>query len=224
VRVPLIGGTPEPLQGLAQGYAPQAFFTTPDYEYWNSADGVARIAQTDGAQVETFFPKPVGGIFAVDDTQLYFFAELSPENVSFGPTSSVWTIPLAGGAAKKLSNYPGGLLELQGDFLYGIEKVDYGGPAYLTRMPKTGGAWKRVADAHNGTTWANIAVDGDDYLVDEQTGDLRWIFRSTLTAPNTTLDWEAVSRSSVWSGWAVSRVGIFFANSSGLYVTPTAAP
>jgi hypothetical protein len=135
------------------------------------------------------------------------------------------------GDATKLANYPGGLsnnpgslLQLQGDYVYGIEKVDFGGPAYLTRMPKAGGAWKRVADAHNGTTWVNIALDGDHYLVDEQTDDLRWIFRSTLTAPNTTLAWEAFSRSPAWSGWAVTRVGIFFANSGALYLTPSAAP
>ncbi|HEY5376955.1 MAG TPA: hypothetical protein VIK01_24910, partial [Polyangiaceae bacterium] len=231
MRVPLIGGAPQPLQSLAQGYTPQAFFTTPDYEYWNSADGVSRVAQTDGAQVEIFYPNPVGGnlalfspIFAVDDTSLFFFSEVSAGNLSFGTTSSIWAIPLAGGPAKKLANYPGGMLDLQGDYIYGIEKVDFGGPAYLTRVAKTGGAWKRVGEAHNGTRWANIAVEGDHYLVDEQTDTLRWIFSSTLTPPNTTFDWEDYQRSTLWSGWLVTRVGIFFANSSGLQLAVTTAP
>ena len=224
MRLPLAGGAPQPLQSLARGYAPQAFFTTPDYEYWNSADGVSRVAQTDGAQVETFYQDPVVALFAVDDTQLYVFAEASAGNPGFGTTYSIWTLALTGGGVKnELANYPGGLLDLQGDYIYGIEGLG-GGVNYLTRIPKTGGAWKRVAAAHNGTTWANIAVDGDNYLVDEQTDDLRWIFRSTLAAPNTTLDWEAFSRSSAWSGWLVTRVGIFFANSMGLQLTPTAAP
>jgi hypothetical protein len=231
MRVPLIGGAPQPLQSLARGYTPQAFFTTPDYEYWNSADGVSRVAQSDGAQVEIFYANPVGGnlalfgpIFAVDDTSLFFFSEVSAGNLSFGTTSSIWTIPLVGGPAKKLANYPGGMLDLQGDYIYGIEKVDYGGPAYLTRVPKTGGAWKRVAEAHNGTRWANIAVEGDHYLVDEQTDTLRWIFSSTLTPPNTTFDWEDYQRSTLWSGWLVTRVGIFFANSKGLQLAATTAP
>jgi hypothetical protein len=175
-----------------------------------------------------FFPNPVGQIFAVDDARLYF-SEASTDNGSFGPTFAIWTIPLAGGDATKLTNYPGALaynpgwlLQVQGDYVYGVEHLD-GGVTYLTRIPKTGGSWKRIADAHNGTTWVNIAVDGDQYLVDEQTDDLRWIFRSTLTAPNTTLAWEAFSRSSAWSGWAVTRVGIFFVSSGSLYVTPTTA-
>jgi hypothetical protein len=225
VRVPLTGGPLEPVQLSADTNSPQSFLTAPDYEYWNSADGVSRIAQTNGAQVETFFPNPVGGIFAVDDKNLYFFSQVSAGNLSFGPTSSVWTIPLTGGGAKKLTDYAGGLLQLQGDYLYGVEHVD-SGPTYLTRMPKAGGQWKRVATAHNGTRWASIAVDGDNYLVDEQADTLRWIFRGTLAGPDTTLDFEAAPfrNSTAWRGWAVSRVGIFFANASGLYVTPSSAP
>jgi hypothetical protein len=226
VRVPLTGGPVQPLQASADTTGPQLFLTMPDYEYWNSVDGVSRVAQTDGAQVEIFFPSPVGALFAVDDTRLYFFSEVSAGNLAFGTTSSVWTIPLTGGNATKLTDYPGGMLKLQGSYLYGIEHVDFGGGTYLTRMPKAGGAWKRVANAHNGIRWASIAVDGDSYLVDEQADTLRWIFRGTLVGPDTTLDFEAapVVRSTAWRGWAVSRVGIFFANADGLYVTPTTAP
>ncbi|HEX3853877.1 MAG TPA: hypothetical protein VHW01_23095, partial [Polyangiaceae bacterium] len=179
IRVPLAGGAPQPVQSLAQGYAPPGFFTTPDYEYWSSAGGVSRIAATDGAQVESFYPSDgVGEIFGVDDTQLYVFAEVSAGSIGFGTTSSIWTLALTGGGVKnKLANYPGGLLDLQGDYIYGVESLD-GGANYLTRMPKAGGAWRRVAEAHNGTTWQNIAVEGDHYLVDEQTDDLRWIFSS----------------------------------------------
>ena len=226
IRVPLSGGAPQPLQSLPQNYIPYGFFTTPDYEYWNSPDGLSRVAQTDGAQVESFFPNTFAQIFAVDDTQLYAFAQVTPENASLGlTTSGIVAFALTGGGVKnKVANYPGGMLDLQGDYIYGIEKVDFGGPAYLTRVAKTGGAWKRVAEAHNGTRWANIAVAGDHYLVDEQTDTLRWIFSGTLTAPNTTFDWENYQSSTRWSGWLVTRVGIFFANSAGLQLAVTTTP
>jgi len=234
IRVPLAGGAPQPLQGFSLGYLPyDGFYATPDYEYWNSNDHISRVAQTDGAQVEVFYPGPTGELFAVDETQLYFFYIPTPENSAFGDTAGIWTLALTGGGVKtKLANYPGvyyvtrtqPLLDLQGAYIYGMEIGADGGATYLTRMPKTGGAWKRVAEALNGTTWQNIAVEGDHYLVDEQTGSLRWIFSSTLSAPNTTLDREDYSRSNTWSGWLVTRVGIFFANSAGLQLTPTTAP
>jgi hypothetical protein len=223
-RMPLSGGPLEPLQSLGDGFSPAMFVATADYEYWNSIFDVYRIAQTAGAQVETFFHGEVGPILA-DDTRLYFYSKPSPLN-AFGGAEGVWTLPLTGGGTpKKLTDYAGGLLQLQGDYLYGVEHVEFG-PTYLTRMPKAGGAWKRVANAHDGTRWASIAVDGDNYLVDEQADTLRWIFRGTLVGPDTTLDFEAapVVRSTAWSGWAVSRVGIFFANADGLLVTPTTAP
>jgi hypothetical protein len=234
IRVPLVGGAPQPLQGFSLGYIPyDGFYATPDYEYWNSNDHISRVAQTDGAQVEVFYPGPVGELFAVDDTQLYFFYRPTPENTAFGDTAGIWTLALTGGGVKtKLANYPGvyyvtrtqPLLDLQGDYIYGMEIDGDGGATYLTRMPKIGGAWKRVAEVYDGGTWQNVAVQGDHYLVDEQTASMRWIFSSTLPAPNTTLDWEDYSGSTTWNGWLVTRVGIFFANSAGLQLAVTTTP
>jgi hypothetical protein len=222
VRVPLGGGAVKPVQSLAADdrYATyQAFASAPGYEYWNWAGAVYRIAEADNATVEPFVgARDILHVFA-DDTLVYF-----------QDLKGLWTVPLAGGAPTELSSAtsPAGSLAidvqlLNGDYLYGLE---YGSHAYLTRMPKLGGAWKRIAATS--TAWSQLAVDGDRYFSDKATATKRQIVQGSLTTPTTqtVLASETYGGNAywTWNAWTLSSVGIFLADPTGLYLTPTASP
>lgn len=222
IRVPLADTAAQPLQGLANtttwwpGYGSQIFASTPGYEYWTWNGVVYRIAQTDGAAVEPFLQHQTQRLFA-DDTFLYFADYLTD--------GGLWMAPLAGGGQTKLTESANSLLQLAGDYLYGIESPTtvHDTAAYLTRMTKTGGAWKRFAQINSLPT--QLDVVGDSVLTDEPTnGTRRILHRSLVSDTVSVLATEASTSPGRWSGWALSRVGLFFADEKGLYLTPTAAP
>jgi hypothetical protein len=222
LRVPLAGGPAETLQSLAEpeywkNY--QVFASTPAYEYWSWDDTIYRIANTQDAVVETFLEGESDPLFA-DDERLYFIESIVFEN-------TIRSIPLAGGEVTKIATTPVGFsfdqLQLQGEYWFAFESPARGdGSTYLTRMPKAGGSWKRIART-DGSIGSQLSFVGDHYFTDDATASERRVMRRSLTEPDgEVLASAAIPRlkSWAWNGWSASRVGLFFSDSNGLYVLP----
>ncbi|HYQ02211.1 MAG TPA: hypothetical protein VER96_26230 [Polyangiaceae bacterium] len=221
LRIPIGGGAAELVQELPNGNPIlQPFATTPDYEYWVFSGTVYRIAQSGGATVETFSTHSARSMY-VDNTRLYF-----------NDLSNTWAVPLAGGAEIPLSAVHVNVMQLEGDYLYGIETPEHGqsGGVYLSRMPKAGGDWTHLASGQ--TDWAQLSFAGDYYFMDQPGNGDRQILRglvSDSTAPRVVLASEPVELHSGrmpqmpetrWNCWQLSRVGIFLSDYHGLYLMP----
>ncbi len=223
LRVPLAGGAVQTLQTpTSTVVSGPSFASAPGYEYWAWVDGaVYRVAETDGAAVEPFIAaRGVGQIWS-DGALLYF---TDPDGL--------WSAPLTGDAPTQLSSDPvaRNTQLLDGDYFYAEET-----PAnalftgiYLSRMPKAGGAWTRVATATNELIWSQVAVDSDRYFIDEPTDTDRRILQGSFANPTSiiTLASESYSENAFWAfqAWTLSSVGIFVGDSTGLYLTPVATP
>jgi hypothetical protein len=226
LRVPISGGSAELVQELPSGTpVTQPFASSPDYEYWNTGSAVYRIARWDGASAEIFSTRSARTLFA-DDIYLYLS--------DYVDGTGTWTIPLGGGAERQLSSAKVDVMQLEGDYLYGIDVGEHGLPngtftETLSRMPKTGGDWTPLATAHG--TWSRLNVSGDYYFMDEPDNNRR-LLRGSLSnpdAPLVLLASEPVPLRSkrypslpttMWYCWQLTRVGIFFADEQGLHLTP----
>ena len=134
-------------------------------------------------------------------------------------TQSVWAKPLAGGEAVQVNAVSFGS-QVEGDYLYGQDGN------FLTRMPVKGGAWKRVGRGFG----EHLAFAGDAYFTDlpNYAGNVgvRRIMQESLSnfATNVALASELmVEGDAYWKAFANSRVGVFFADTRGLYLVPPAA-
>jgi hypothetical protein len=215
MRVPLAGGAAQDIQGLEGAtYSTYRVFTSaPGYEYWNWGGAVYRIAETDGATVETFLTARGVLDIQADDTLLYY-----------QDATGVWTVPFAGGDPTPLVSTTGqAMTSLSGDYIYGVDS------RYLTRVPKIGGAWKRFVDLMNASV-DHFVVDGDSYVVAtwlfEPNYGLREIAQGSLNnlAPPVVLASEPFGGgNAAFNGWANSSVGVFVADSNGIYLVPHAA-
>jgi hypothetical protein len=222
VRVPLAGGVAQPVQSLdaADWSTYRVFAFASGYEYWNWGGAVYRVAEAGDAPVETFVA--ARGVLRIltDDTLVYY-----------QDATGIWTVPVTGGDATKLSSAGDSasvdIALLNGSYLYAQEtsKTASVSDSYLTRMPRVGGTWTRIAVSPNYLTWSQLAVDGDEYFIDEPTKTQRQIQQGSLMTPatRTTLAAERAP-SAFWKAWTLSSVGVFLADSSGLYLTPVVAP
>jgi len=231
MRVPLAGGPVEPLRRLADpeyvnGF--EVFASSPAYEFWSWGDTVYRVANGKGATVETFLEGQGVPLFA-DDARLYFFKPpiLGSHDIS------IRSMPFSGGDTTEVGTNPAGFsldqLRLQGDDWFASEgpsrPVDKAA-SYLVKMPKAGGPWQRIsrlpADLVN---FSQLSFVGDLYFTDDATPSERRIVRRSLTnSERVVLASEAIPALGnwTWNGWSASRVGLFFSDSNGLYVVPTA--
>lgn len=223
LRVPLAGGAPEEVKTVAsssQSFSVPTFASGGGFEFWTWDGAVYRVAETDGANVDTFLPAgSVAVIIGADDTRLYYEDKVGD-----------WSVPFAGGDPSFLAATSDGSTGIQnylfygGDYIYGFEAPVHAtdnGPVYLTRLPKAGGAWKRVVQYTSDVYFTHLAVDGDKYFIDQPTAGetVRNLFQGSLSRPGfLTLASESGVR---WKAWQWSRVGIFFADQDGLYLTPT---
>jgi hypothetical protein len=215
IRVPLAGGAAQPLQSLTQpaSYSTYRVFAAGSgYEYWNWDGAVYRIAETAGATVETFLEARGVLSIAIAGSAMYF-----------QDTAGIWSVPLAGGTPTSAFEIDQQSLQLQlvdTNYLYARETAS---SFYLTRMPRAGGAWARVA---NLDYWSQLELDSaGHFFIDPPTGSHQYILQGSLMAPATLT--TLVSKRTAqpwWKAWTLSSVGIFVADSYGLYLTPTASP
>lgn len=222
LRVPLGGGA----VGIVQTPTHDQLYGTYEVfafaggsEFWVWGGAVYRLDDASTAAPETFIAEsgPMSGVLRIsaNSTTLYYSSLTTFE-------SSVTTSaePLVGGASTQVSSSDHIWLA-DDQFLYGEDG------SYLTRMPISGGAWKRVgrgADYH-------LAVDGDAYFTDRanyaRNPIVRRIMQESFSAVSTNVALASelvVDGSYTWQAFAYSPLGVFFADATGLYLVPPATP
>jgi hypothetical protein len=218
VRVPLAGGAAEivhtpPTANLWSTWDVFAFGA--GSEFWTWGGAVYRLDDTSTAPPETFIASGVAAISA-NVTALYYWGPFNSQ------MPSVWAKPLAGGEPVQLNAVSFGA-QVQAGFLYGLDGN------FLTRMPASGGAWRRVGRGFN----YHLAIDGDAYFTDlpnygASDAGVRRIMQESFSSftTNVALAAEQVvdGDGANWKAFANSRVGVFFADARGLYLVPPAAP
>ena len=222
LRVPLAGGTPVEIStSSVNDYVTlPRLSAAPGYEFWVLNAGIVRAANAADATKEVVLA-PRGVEQITNDGTTLFFRD----------SKGLWAMPLAGGDPVQLYAYPDSLfpnsfnLVVSGAYLYSLEIPEHTTDTahYLIRMPKTGGAWTRLADTE--PNLSELAVDGERLFVGgyPYTGDRFNLYQSTLSAPETKqwfLTDTAVRR---WSWAVVPSGGVFYGDDHALYFT-TGAP
>ena len=223
VRVPLSGGAAQVITELPnEDYAGYDVFAKGDgceYFVWGAV--LYRIAETATPTVESVLTPSKMLRVVSDDTSLYF-----GDNAFIGDAPAIWVLPFSGGEATKI-----GSAELHepmlvsGEYLYGQAYSDLHGADqsyYLARMPRAGGAWKRVAKlSTEGASTYHLAIDGDRFFID-QLGTSQLLLQLSLSNATKRTVLARQGRGDLgpgirWRTWAYSPEGLFLATASGLY-------
>lgn len=221
LRVPLSGGTAEVVHTPPTAVCWstwEVFAFGGGSEFWTWGGAVYRLDDTSSAPPETFVASGESAVLTISAsaTTLYYSAVVGME-------PPVWAKPLAGGEAVQLNAVSFGS-QVQDGYLYGQDGN------FLTRMPIAGGAWKRVGRGFGD----HLAFDGDAYFTDlpnyaASNAGVRRIMQESLSnfSKNVALASELVGDGDAlgpsWKAFTKSRVGVFFAETRGLYLVPPAA-
>jgi len=189
------------------------------YEYFTWGGELSRIAENAAPIVESVVVS--GLIYRVfsDDSSLYF-----------GADDGVWGTTFGSSKYAKLADAPlRDVMLVSGDYLYAQEYPDAHGSDksfYLTRLPKGGGAWQRIAKISDEFfSSSQFAIDGDQYFIDQAVGGERLLVQTSISdaSKRTVLARQRVgSFGPIWFAWSYSPAGIFLATSAGLYQIPPA--
>jgi hypothetical protein len=205
LRIPIAGGTAEEISTSSQLDYQRALSlaAAADYEYWIYNGGIARTANTASAPREVVLAPRNMDSLTSDGTTLFFSDSLG-----------IWSMPVDGEPVQLARNedYPFLGLAVSGPYLYTLKN---GSKQSLIRMPKTGGAWTRLATYQPHLSL--VAVDGDRVFVSGYPGDYQ-LFQAKLSAP-TTLSWLLTYNSSTAWPWAVAEGGVFWGNNHGISFT-----
>jgi hypothetical protein len=222
-RVSLSSCAVQPLQSLtaASWSSYRVFASAQGHTYWNWGGSVYRVADEDGASVETVVPaRDVLQILA-DTTSLYF-----------QDRQGIWSMSLADGApvelaaegAKPAPAYT--LTQQDARYLYAIETpTDINGVGiYVSRLPKSGGSWQRIARTPDDQIPSQFEIEGEQFFFDVPTTAERRLSEASLSSASlvSVLASEPYSgnESWAWPAWTLSSAGVFLADAQGLYLIP----
>lgn len=220
LRIPLAGGAPEtvvPLPASASaGELP--FASAGGYVFLNFSGAIQRVDEvTHPPVVESFVAAQGIDRMSSDGSALYYQTD-----------GAVWAKALDGSSPVKVAvqGSEGHFDAVFGEFLYGQEQSDR---IYLRRVPKTGGAWKRLMISNSTRGWNHLVVNSDSYVNDEGSGWQRRIVQYSATNPGkgqilAQENFPLYQSGSEWLAFASSRLGIFFSDAEGLYFLPPMAP
>jgi hypothetical protein len=158
-RVPLSGGSPQPLTAAKYPYTSFNFAATGDRAFWDMGEGIYSMSSNSDA-VPTLFLE-ASGVMAVDTTDLYY---LSSDGL-------MMRTPIASAAPMELGAWSHFAVALHDDGIYSFfylksEAVTppvYG--AFLARAAKSDGIFERVRPL--GAGYPNtLQVVGDRYFFD----------------------------------------------------------
>lgn len=240
VRVPRAGGDIETLESAA----PLPSLTTQfavgtDHTAWLIDNTVYGVADTAGAEPETLAEAPNLSWLFGDDSLVYMLDK-----------QGLTTMPYTGGTRTTLSKFDNGdnldvthiytSLTVSGDSIYAVEYFfDHRNASvwYLVRMPKAGGAWKRLSTLLEGTR--------DD---DPNSRRMTLVGQSVAVAARLRKNWEELAGRQLLQGntspgallqlvaqapldpsdrepgefqaWDASSAGIFFADGGKIYRAP----
>jgi hypothetical protein len=229
MRVPLSGGKVQLVQALkpADYSTYQVFAFANGKTYWSWGGNVYRVTDVDNSTTKEFDGLGVVNAISSDGSVIY-------EAATEGSLISRPAVPSSMTTPTELSSQTYGLL-VDGDYIYGQEQADPHSSTesgfWLTRLPKAGGTWKRVATSVNG--WWNLAVDGDTFITDEplsnslgETISMQILQRSIETSTSQIMlaSEPSVQALVTWKAFALSSAGAFFADENDLYLVPLVSP
>jgi hypothetical protein len=121
--------------------------------YFGDDDSIFRVSDED--PTPTLFLEQAAFSMAVDETTLFYSTE----------EKDIWQAPLTTGVASRLSTQNRRSLQTSGAYLYGIEDLTAAG-LFLTRMPKAGGSWERLAPRHDADYSWSLQIADDLFFHD----------------------------------------------------------
>ena len=189
-----------------------AFAATQDFSYFRIRKQLHRIADAPDAKetlVEFDGQRDIGSIVA-DDKRLHFWGDL------FG-ASGLYTVNGPGVAPTRLSDLSWDYLSVVDGYFYASENP------YFSRLPATGGTWKRFADVDNAFAHTGLQVLGDYFYTVEERNDVNRavIQRGALSAPKDRTDVVSYPHVTGPVSWLVTRTGVYWATDSGVYFKPS---
>jgi len=229
LRVPLDGGEAEvigaldsDLGSLTNGdfvydWFQRNFVMNAGTAYWVTFNTIMRLPEDGSGPLEMLFNQRAGiHTITGDESSLYFIDD-----------EGLKAFPYAGGDPTLLRPFSSptfapaySQLTISGDYFYALDNVE----PYLVRMPKTGGAWKRVAKS----AATHLRFDGSNYFTDPPAvshGQLvgASLLQSNLTDPSLA---TILAKSPPWDGrhdfgaWDVASAWVYFGWESRLYRAP----
>ncbi|HET7545760.1 MAG TPA: hypothetical protein VFK05_38090 [Polyangiaceae bacterium] len=214
-RVPLSGGTPEPIPRQAGGFT-LSFTSAGDQAFWNSGTGVWTMSSISDAVATQFLS--AGLALAADATDLYYVAE--DFRIMRTPIFSAAPEVVSGAVAPSA-------IALHGDSLYALDYTLPDGETFLLRLAKSGGELERLRPLAPATP-KKLQVVGDRYFAELSYYNLDidreevWIATASFRddAPPVRLVARVPPRPLFEFAWVGTEEALYFADARTLHRQP----